>query len=826
MAEIKEIRISGFRGIRACLPLSFKRGDSYQSMVIYGRNGTGKSSITDAWEWLQTEKIEHLRREGAGPNSYPHKFAKSGETFIEIDFEKKELGTIRAEFDFARITKSRSSGNIDTFRALAPHPCFIRFEDLTRFVFLTKSEKFDALARLMGFMPQVELQKSLRRVLRNYSDSIDVKKKELIVLETQLRDILIIGDLTAEQYLSEMNKILEKHGIDPASLFTDLITKGKSLNDKVVNDPQAKDLANLKLIQDLINIPPSLEEYLNSLAVYVSSLKSFLSTENQFSKMLLLELYEQGEKVVSQVDQKGNKVFQVQSESGSSIDICPLCGQTYEGNLVAHIATELDSLRLLKQSRDASEVKRKELQRELPPKSNYSLSFQKLGVDFPIYQEKFSLTSIISTGDDVDKVIHKLEHLLALRIENVSDSTTREIEEVLMELREKLPIFNRTKNELNHRLIQEMDVLKNSGGNREELVKDNTNFQVALKLWGEIGNKKATIDNHDITYKGAEEIIDDYVQSSIANVEDRFRIISDDVREFFEILEQDTEGLKGASLKLLTDEDRAVELQINFHGDDIFPAYKYLSESQLNSFGLSVFLASAKYFNSNFKFIILDDIINSFDGYKRPRISELLKTKFSQHQILLLTHDNVWSDRLFETFPACVKKRFIRWELNHGPVDVDGFAPLEEIKKLVDEDKPVQAGSLMGPFLERQFQELCEKFEVMVKYTRLNEYTLDPLLDRFRVRAQEKLGKDHNFVKAILDLYDETGFRNLCAHWKDPQIQLTSQEMKAVIDKWNAIDKLVRCQSPDCLNWLVYDQSIPGFVCPCGKTRLEKAKSS
>src|SRR3972149_1925181 len=83
MTEVKEIRISGFRGIKACLPLQFKRGSSYQSMVIYGRNGTGKSSITDAWEWLQTEKIEHLRREGAGPGSYPHKFAKNGDTFIE-----------------------------------------------------------------------------------------------------------------------------------------------------------------------------------------------------------------------------------------------------------------------------------------------------------------------------------------------------------------------------------------------------------------------------------------------------------------------------------------------------------------------------------------------------------------------------------------------------------------------------------------------------------------------------------------------------------------------------------------------------------------------
>ncbi len=348
------------------------------------------------------------------------------------------------------------------------------------------------------------------------------------------------------------------------------------------------------------------------------------------------------------------------------------------------------------------------------------------------------------------------------------------------------------------------------------------NYGAALSLWDEIRKTGETLGNFERTCGKTKEIVEDYIQSSISNVQHRFETISDDVRDFFEILERDTEGLKGAALKLLTDEDRAVELQIDFHGEPIYPAYKYLSESQLNSFGLSVFLASAKYFNAGFKFIILDDIINSFDGYKRPRICELLKKKFSQHQILLLTHDNVWRDRLFEAFPASIKKRFVRWELNHGPIDSDGFTPLEEIQKMVDDDKPVQAGSLMGPFLERQFQEFGEKFEVMVKYNRRNEYTLNPLLDRFKVRVKEKLGKNHVFVKAVQNLYNDTGFRNLCAHWKSPDIQLTMEEMNAVVKKWKEIEKLARCGEPECLNWLAYDNSISGFICPCGTTMLIK----
>jgi hypothetical protein len=824
MTEIKEIRISGFRGIKACLHLQFKKSDSYQSMIIYGRNGTGKSSITDAWEWLQTERIEHLRREGAGPGSYPHKFAQDGETYIEVDFIKDDLGSTKLEYDFARITKSITAGNVDAFRVLAPHPCFIRFEDLTRFVFLTKTEKFDALARLMGFTPQVELQKSFRRVLRNLNESIDDKKKELSSLENRLKGTIDMQEVTEEEYFHKMNLILERNDIAIAASMPEIPEKGRKLNDLVVNDPKAKALANSKLIQMVVSTPPKGDDYFRLIDSFVADIKDFLRTEHEFSKLLLLELYEHGEKVASQVDQDGNRIFSTQSESGKTVDICPLCGQTFDHDLLSHISSELKTLRRLKETRDSLEQIRKELLKSLPPKDSYLLSFQRLGDEFENYDKTLSLNKIALIGSEIDAIFQQLGNRLNTRPDHFTDALLQEIETILNQVKIKHGTFEDTRNIINKSLNETIDELQKSSSSREKLVSDNTNFSVAEDLWEEIKKARENLSNLELIEHGAEEIVEDYIQSSIANVENRFRTISDDVREFFEILEHDTEGLKGASIKLLADEDRAVELQVDFHGEPIYPAYKYLSESQLNSFGLAVFLASAKYFNSNFKFIILDDIINSFDGYKRPRIIELLKKKFSGHQILLLTHDNVWSDRLFEAFPSAVKKRFTRWELNHGPIDVDGFTPLEEIQQLVEDDKPVQAGSLMGPFLERQFQELCEKFEVMVKYSRLNEYTLDPLLDRFRVRAQEKLGRDHIFVRAVQNLYDETGFRNLCAHWKDPAIQLTREEMKAVVDKWTDIEKLARCQAPDCLNWSAYESSISGFVCPCGKTKLEKIK--
>ena len=97
MGEIQNIIISGFRGINNPLKLYFQKGRNIQSMMIYGRNGSGKSSIVDAWEWLYSGKIQHLAREGAREHAFPHKEANDNNTWIEIEFTNQEIGKIKAD---------------------------------------------------------------------------------------------------------------------------------------------------------------------------------------------------------------------------------------------------------------------------------------------------------------------------------------------------------------------------------------------------------------------------------------------------------------------------------------------------------------------------------------------------------------------------------------------------------------------------------------------------------------------------------------------------------------------------------------------------------
>jgi len=66
--KIKNIGIKGLRGVRESINLSL---NSSQSILLYGDNGSGKSSITDAIEWFFYDQIEHLSKGEIGRKGIP-----------------------------------------------------------------------------------------------------------------------------------------------------------------------------------------------------------------------------------------------------------------------------------------------------------------------------------------------------------------------------------------------------------------------------------------------------------------------------------------------------------------------------------------------------------------------------------------------------------------------------------------------------------------------------------------------------------------------------------------------------------------------------------
>lgn len=81
--KIKALTLQGIRGVREKFGLNLDG----KSILIYGDNGTGKSSFADAFEWLYYDRIEHLSNEEIGRK-------KGKDALRNIFIEERDVSSI------------------------------------------------------------------------------------------------------------------------------------------------------------------------------------------------------------------------------------------------------------------------------------------------------------------------------------------------------------------------------------------------------------------------------------------------------------------------------------------------------------------------------------------------------------------------------------------------------------------------------------------------------------------------------------------------------------------------------------------------------------
>ena len=90
MTKLRGIKIEGFRGARFPLDIDFTKRNV--SMAIYGDNGGGKSTITDAIEWYYNNRIDYLWREDCKEECLRNThFPDDKDTAVSIEFSRKEV---------------------------------------------------------------------------------------------------------------------------------------------------------------------------------------------------------------------------------------------------------------------------------------------------------------------------------------------------------------------------------------------------------------------------------------------------------------------------------------------------------------------------------------------------------------------------------------------------------------------------------------------------------------------------------------------------------------------------------------------------------------
>jgi hypothetical protein len=104
--------------------------------------------------------------------------------------------------------------------------------------------------------------------------------------------------------------------------------------------------------------------------------------------------------------------------------------------------------------------------------------------------------------------------------------------------------------------------------------------------------------------------------------------------------------IKKVNLYIPPDEDKAIDISLEFYGIEQPSPRITLSEGYRNSLGLSIFLSMAKRESDEDRPLFLDDVIVSLDRNHRGMVADLLKKEFSERQVIIFTHDRDWYTEL------------------------------------------------------------------------------------------------------------------------------------------------------------------------------------
>lgn len=170
MIKLKQIKITGIRGIKESLSLSLDK----KSLLIYGDNGTGKSSITDAIEWFYKDKIAHLAGNEIGKDSIRNIFiTDSVNSKIGFQFSDNKLDTEKAIDNSYKIFDSNKSMEYYNYILKSQSEnLFLRYRDLTRFIVATKGERLKELQPIIGFSQVQEMRSILKKFANKFAKDI------------------------------------------------------------------------------------------------------------------------------------------------------------------------------------------------------------------------------------------------------------------------------------------------------------------------------------------------------------------------------------------------------------------------------------------------------------------------------------------------------------------------------------------------------------------------------------------------------------------------------------------------------------------------------
>jgi len=782
MMKINSLTLKGIRGVKNTLPLDMNK----KSLLIFGENGTGKSSISDALEWFYTGSIEHIsseeiekRGKGAIRNMFIN---QNDDAYVDIHFSESKLNTTKSIDNFAKTYISNNNEEFQQYiKDSQSERLILRYYQLVEFIIATKKEKLDKLQEIIGFSEVGKIRDLLRktdgRIKRNIrSEQFDNQKsaKQSTLIENLCHPVY-----TPSEFINACNKLIKPLKLDKEiGTLTDV--------GKIIKEIEQKEDNTLS---DQINFYSKIAETLSIIqensgqiyAEYEEFYQAFNLIQKEPEKIRKLKL--------SSLLNEGVKVLK---DEIIKEDICPLCQQAKKRiDLITELNERIEELSEITEEKE----KLNEISANLESTLKRNLDYMRSLLSEKLFRDE----GFIDLKNKVQFFEIKLKTLYEELNKNVSQSEPlKESSSLQIPGKEFENLI-----ELSQKKVKELT----------ESQEKNIRLQIYTKLllankafsdYLKIEKKQEILTKQQSTF---ESLFSDFIRRQEEAINTFLDLFSHDINKFYCIMNPNE---KVQNIKLVPIKDRntddllGITIEYEFFDTTTTQPVAYLSESHINCLGLSFFLASVKAFNKKNSFFILDDVVSSYDRSHRTRFAKLLLDKFNdEYQIILLTHEQ----EFFELISHTIKSKGwllqeICWNIDEGAfLKTAQFDYKSQIENKLKERDKNELGNLIRKYLERQLKIIANNLEtrVIFKFNNMNEKRMaHELLDSI----QSTLKKHSKEISEKADIPAFNGIpafiANTTSH--DNTFQESIEDLEVFWEETRKLIKVFYCK--DCNRYL------------------------
>jgi len=798
--KINEISLKGIRGTKDTLKLPLNG----KSALLYGDNGTGKSSISDSLEWFFTDKVEHLNSleidlKEALRNA---KIDASVTSEVALSFTNNKVDATKNIYykktklltDFNNTSEDFTKFYTDTKN----ENLILRFKNLTNFVDNTKTEKLKYLSEIIGFS-EVSKKKEVLQKCYNAIKS-EITKQNFEGQKSNLQRILIekIGaSISQEQnFIDKLNEKIKSLNIGFEIKIIEDIDKVLTHLTSPENNKLNLELAFLENIQNNLNLLKSEIGFINSeYGKYYLEFEKIASDVQSIMQTFFKELLNSGKNVITKYHKE---------------DSCPLCLQPKNiEELQAEITKRLEEI-------EESSKKLNDFNKSKTLVSEIALERTRR-IDALLQNPDINSDENKTLKIEIQKIKDKIG-----AFQNASTIKVTSGEKIAEP--EKINLLEDDFNfqaQILDRITKIKEVLKN---NSTILYNEISSAKEAFLNIRLIEKQKGILENQQNSLK---IIYDEFIKKQKEGLENFITTFSGKINEFYQFMNPNEPFQE---LKIVTigedDELNGLTIEYKYEGNWVSPPQKYFSESHLNCFGLSFFLASVIAFNKVSKFVVLDDVISSFDSTHRKKFADLIIEKFNDYQFIVLTHEREWFDNMIK--PLAKKKGWyineIKWSESKGTHFDETPSELKDfIEHNLSEGISSNMGNPIRRYMEQKLKDIVSNTEakVVFKYNEINEHRMCYELITSLKSTIKIANKDLLSTYPVIDRIENSAqIGNTLSH--DNPLDSKIGDLRAIWSDIIEFEKIFYCQEATCTKPKVsiknYDTLTKTIRCGCGKT--------